>query len=64
MSTDSCNNVIAIELAKIEEDEDQQSRRRIDLVKDSVRRQLEGQPLIMGKDAMFFDYAANEYYHK
>lgn len=63
-STDSWNNKKAYNLAKIEEDAAAQSRRRMDAVKDSIIRQHEGQPLVLGEDVMFFDYLANQYYHK
>ena len=63
-STDSWNNKLAYSLAKIDEDAKAQARRRMDVVKDSITRQHEGQPLRIGKDAMFFDYAADAYYHK
>ena len=63
-STDSWNNNIAAGFAKIEEDVEAQARRRMDTVKNSIIRQHQGQPLRKDKDAMFFDYAADEYYHK
>ena len=63
-STDSWNNTIAADLAKIKEDKEAQARRRMDLIKNSIIRQHEGKRPRMGKDAMFYDYEANEYYHK
>ena len=63
-STDSWNNKLAYRLAKIDEGVEEQARRRMDTVKDSIMKQHAGQPLEMAEDAMFFDYAADEYYHK
>jgi len=62
--SDSWNNNIAAGLAKIEEDKNAQARRRMDTVKNSIIRQYQGQPLRKDKDIIFFDYAADKYYHK